>query len=68
MTDDDVQGGLDRFRPGLFEFVSKLSKLNGGVANFLSRDDVSKTKGTEIETAKEKAIIVPVVEANETFL
>lgn len=68
VCDDDVQGGLDRFRPGLFEFVSKLSKLNGGVANFLSRDDVSKTKGTEIETAKEKAIIVPVVEANETFL
>ena len=75
-ADDDVQGGVERFRPGVLELIAKLAKLNGGVANFLRRDDSLATKGGDIETTtttnatttKEKPRIVPVVEANESFL
>ena len=69
MTDDDVQGGVDRFRPGVLELIAKIVRLNGGVADVLRRD-VSKAllKGSEIEGSKEKTLIVPVVEANESFL
>lgn len=75
ITDDDVQGGIERFRPGVLELMSKLVRLNGGVVNFLRRDDLLPTKGGEMETTttktttvKEKPRRVPIVEANESFL
>jgi hypothetical protein len=69
MADDDVQGGMERFRPGVLELISKLIKVNGGVADVLRCDDsTTPTKGNEIEGSKEKTLIVPVVEANESFL
>jgi hypothetical protein len=75
MADDDVQGGIARFRPGVLELISKVVKLNGGVSNFLRRDDLLLTKGgdetsraTTATTTKDKPRIVPIVEANESFL
>lgn len=69
MTGDDVQGGIERFRPGVLELISKLIKQNGGVADVLRRyDSNALAKGNETEGGKEKALIVPVIEANESFL
>ena len=60
---------MERFRPGILELIAKIVKLNGGVADVLRRDvSVTLAKRNEIEGSKEKTLIVPVIEANESFL
>lgn len=67
ICDENIQGGMDRFRPGLIELIYKLAAkanlLDGG--QLLIKDDPIKADGSSKES---KPIIVPIVEANETFL
>mmetsp|Transcript_25492 Transcript_25492/g.42387 ORF Transcript_25492/g.42387 Transcript_25492/m.42387 type:complete len:596 (+) Transcript_25492:204-1991(+) len=67
VCDENIQGGMDQFRPGLIELIYKLAAkanlLDGG--KLLIKDDPK----SKADSSKEsKPIIVPVVEANETFL
>eukprot|EP00548_Thalassiothrix_antarctica_P003112 CAMPEP_0194154230 /NCGR_PEP_ID=MMETSP0152-20130528/59799_1 /TAXON_ID=1049557 /ORGANISM="Thalassiothrix antarctica, Strain L6-D1" /LENGTH=648 /DNA_ID=CAMNT_0038860163 /DNA_START=141 /DNA_END=2087 /DNA_ORIENTATION=- len=67
---NDVQGGADRFRPVIIKLLHHLvSKVDGGVNSFLRINVTPKKKEDPNEnTNKNKTLIVPVVEANETYL
>ncbi|KAI2500587.1 ubiquitinyl hydrolase [Fragilaria crotonensis] len=53
VSSDDVQGGIERFRPGVLELISKLIKQNGGVADVLRRyDSNALSKATKLKAAK----------------
>lgn len=66
-TEENVQGGVERFRPGLLELIYKLSSQANMEGDFLLKGSGDE----EAEAAKEaaqKPLIVPVVDANEPFL
>jgi len=67
---DDVQGGADRFRPAIIKLLYHLvSKADGGVDSFLRINTAKTSKEDPNGNAdKNKTLIVPVVEANETYL
>jgi len=75
-TGDDVKGGTERFRPGVLELLYKIASQttssgsagSGGISKFFRSDTNEENGDMETKKTEENTLIVPVVEANETFL
>lgn len=62
----DVQGGFEKFKPGLLELLFQIAKRRSDSTAFLQK--AMEEDKTEPPKPESKPLIVPVMEANETFL